>query len=258
MRLVVLVLLIGCGRLEFATQRPDALGGDAPTCSGHDEDGDGVPDACDDCPHVANPGQEDGDGDGVGDVCDPQPGLPREHIAVFETFAADNGDWDFGGATTVFANDGVRIDAVSSNAEVGLRVGGVPGKDTYTLGGHVNATNGDSHQITLLALESGMTFYYCELQGAPSLAKLAETYTYDNATYNVVEATPIEAFDTGGFVLQLEQIARPEITCAAVWNGTPATVTSGAVPADIVPESIAFGFNGVDATLDYFIDIRTD
>jgi hypothetical protein len=38
-----------------------------------DVDGDGVPDAEDNCPAVPNPGQEDTDGDGVGDVCDSCP-----------------------------------------------------------------------------------------------------------------------------------------------------------------------------------------
>ena len=37
------------------------------------DDGDGVPDAEDNCPAVPNPGQEDTDGDGVGDVCDSCP-----------------------------------------------------------------------------------------------------------------------------------------------------------------------------------------
>jgi hypothetical protein len=39
-----------------------------------DQDGDGVCDADDNCPLVANPGQADTDGDGVGDACDPCTG----------------------------------------------------------------------------------------------------------------------------------------------------------------------------------------
>ena len=38
-----------------------------------DADGDGVPDGTDNCPAVANDGQEDADSDGAGDACDPCP-----------------------------------------------------------------------------------------------------------------------------------------------------------------------------------------
>jgi len=38
-----------------------------------DTDGDGVPDASDDCPLVPNADQADADSDGVGDACDNRP-----------------------------------------------------------------------------------------------------------------------------------------------------------------------------------------
>jgi subtilisin-like proprotein convertase family protein len=44
------------------------------TCQQEDDDEDGIPNGCDNCPQdQANPGQEDQDGDGVGDICDNCP-----------------------------------------------------------------------------------------------------------------------------------------------------------------------------------------
>jgi hypothetical protein len=46
--------------------------GTAARKGGGDADGDGVPDQIDNCPSVANPGQQDRNLDGIGDVCDPK------------------------------------------------------------------------------------------------------------------------------------------------------------------------------------------
>src|SRR2546423_13272410 len=66
---------------------PDAIAADARPCApiGHDEDGDGVDDACDDCPATKNAGQEDGDGDQVGDLCDPYPADGHDVIVFFDS-----------------------------------------------------------------------------------------------------------------------------------------------------------------------------
>ncbi len=44
--------------------------GDACDTGAPDDDGDGIPNSADNCPAIANPGQEDADGDGIGDACD--------------------------------------------------------------------------------------------------------------------------------------------------------------------------------------------
>jgi matrixin/thrombospondin type 3 repeat protein len=41
-----------------------------------DSDGDGIPDAKDNCASIPNPAQTDTDGDGIGDLCDPCPLVP--------------------------------------------------------------------------------------------------------------------------------------------------------------------------------------
>ena len=49
-------------------------GGEDPSVE--DIDGDGIPDAQDNCPEIPNPAQTDSDGDGMGDLCDPCPLAP--------------------------------------------------------------------------------------------------------------------------------------------------------------------------------------
>lgn len=50
-----------------------------------DSDGDGVTDAEDNCPNIANADQRDSDGDGIGDPCDPTPNGRGAVVAVIQT-----------------------------------------------------------------------------------------------------------------------------------------------------------------------------
>lgn len=77
--------LVDGGLQDAGLPAPDA----GVVCVGPDEDGDEVPDACDNCPATPNAEQGDGDDDGVGDACDPRPATPGDSILFFDGFAQD-------------------------------------------------------------------------------------------------------------------------------------------------------------------------
>src|SRR5580698_8507728 len=120
------LLALGCGRVGFGERAtPDGDGGGgssdaAPrvcaTPAGHDEDGDGIDDACDGCPQIADPAQPDADGDGVDDACDPNPSTPGDQILRFYAFAAKPPDMTFPNVTPSFAQDDMFIDAGSGGS----------------------------------------------------------------------------------------------------------------------------------------------
>lgn len=109
-------MLVGCGRLGFTEHDTDAAAPTAdakPTCAGHDEDGDGYGDACDDCPTDPDSDQADRDGDGVGDICDPFPDQPGDRLAKFEPHIA-SGNYDMYNNTHSYpGNDELRLGDVA-------------------------------------------------------------------------------------------------------------------------------------------------
>lgn len=108
---LALVLAGGCDiafridRIEPGSPAYSADSGGPLPCesvTSHDEDRDGVPDACDVCPGIANPDQADhDDSDLVGDACDPDTAR-ADRIALFvsfgdagaiDTWQLDDGNW---------------------------------------------------------------------------------------------------------------------------------------------------------------------
>lgn len=70
---------------------------DGCTPVGHDEDGDGFDDACDNCPSIANADQQDTDGDNLGDVCEwPKEPTFLSKVEAFDSCRGGIGDyWSF-------------------------------------------------------------------------------------------------------------------------------------------------------------------
>ena len=87
------------------------------TPSGHDEDGDGADDVCDNCPSIPNVKQANGDGDALGDACESPMGADRySNFSYFETFLADGmSGWNAG--AFVSGNDLAVGDAANCGAD---------------------------------------------------------------------------------------------------------------------------------------------
>ncbi|MDQ3365654.1 MAG: hypothetical protein M3680_09520 [Myxococcota bacterium] len=254
------VLLIGCGRLGFAVHEEpvDAAldGPDAFPCApvGHDEDGDGIDDACDVCPHVVDLAQADRDGDRVGDACDPNPDAPGDRIAYFDPMQARRPEWSFAGPPPSFDGEAMTIDARAADSFFFLAQ--PSGRGITQLGARVLATGPGFRQLALGAYE-GPGLYYCEIAGDASSVRLSMTYSFDGVTYTVASSTPLElGVDNTDFVLVADH-APSQLGCATTWPSQPPRVDTP-VPAGFAPVETSFGIQRLHVRLDYVIQIRND
>ena len=274
-----LVVAAGCGRFGFdALGGGDAPGGrvdapgdgadadlaDAPpdgddaaeacVAVGHDEDGDGIDDACDVCPHRADPQQLDTDGDGVGDACDPS-NTTSERIVFFDPFTAPLPAWTVtGSAAQTSDGESVFIDATPGGSKT-WSLALVPARDTYELGGAILAGYAGARQVTLGARRGNGTFY-CELY-SESTFFFALTHTTNSTDYTGADFVFLNgAFENRAFTLATSYAPPSAAGCRSSWPG--ATDLQATVPASIQPTSVALYLQRIHLRLDYFVVIRTE
>jgi len=267
MRAALLLALAACGRFDFDARGADAggdtLGSDAmmKIClnpAGHDEDADGVDDACDVCPHVVDD-QTDTDGDGVGDACDPHPNIPTEKIARFDTFATPPTGWTFNAtlpAMYTISGDTIQVDARGGSwiGELGL----VPAKDRLAIGGTLGPHGTQGIQVVALVLVQGggggQPRYYCQVIDSGGSTWRA-TYTLDGSTFIDPGSTPLPGTPSAGFSLR-EDHDPSTMSCALFNNGTQYDVGFTSLPA-ITPDRIQLYIGDQQVTIDWFIQIHT-
>ncbi|HWC14058.1 MAG TPA: CocE/NonD family hydrolase [Actinomycetota bacterium] len=119
-----------------------------------DTDGDGVADDADNCPEVANPGQEDADGDGRGNACD-----PAEHTTIqFTERSAESGQHSDAAAFEVRLTD-EQGDAVT-NAAVDFTFTGPGGSRSATAQTDANGIAATSFGLSDPAGSAYVTAFY--------------------------------------------------------------------------------------------------
>jgi len=254
-RIALLVGLAACGRLDFA-EHVDASDAarDTPTATGHDEDGDGIPDSIDPCPHVAIGGMTDTDGDGVGDACDANPTTPSEHWLLFATMQPGDTAFDDLSAATQEA-DSVRFASDQSPA-----VTMTLNHARIDLGWTANAllsTASMQHQVAF-GIDAAVQpeYYFCELNDNTMGLHDAAVVSYDmtNGYVQIAQMDP-GAFHTGAGYTRLDTGTTMKLETgwtAQIYDVTAATPSYGG------GTSIRFAFNGLDVSIRYLAIISSN
>ena len=251
-----------CGRLQF-TELPGAAAADAPGCApiGHDEDGDGVDDACDVCPHRPDPDQADRDGDGVGDACDPAPDVARQRLVVFDPFTTLAAPWgrEAGGADIESNGDALVLAPAAGEGRAVTRPLG-DGRFHFEIG--LITAPVAPPMLQLAAVIVGRSnqpgIYYCELieagDGATAAVKL--THTSDGVEFVGLGSRSLQSRLAGGAGRLGFELGPTTGSCDAVWNAEPARFT-GVRPAGTVIERLTIYAETIALEVAYFVQIET-
>ena len=256
-RAAIWIALAGCGRYHFANLpdgATDATRDTVDALTGHDEDGDGIPDSIDPCPHLAGDAT-DTDGDGVGDACDPEPTLPNEHWILFATMQP--GDQPFDDASA-FEQKADSLHIIGDVQPVITRTFGTVRVD---IGFTVNALTAAAQHQVAAGLDNSMAseYYFGELNENTTASDVA-VVQYDT-TNGYVQFDPQmpPAFHTGVGYFRLDAVTggAPRYDLVAGWTGE-VYQSMAATAAYTGGQDLRFAFNGMDIDSRYLALIATN
>lgn len=287
MHRAALLLLAGCLTLP-PSDGPDFCSAAAPDCPAgescindvctepcanpvlHDEDLDGLDDACDPCPHVSGDAL-DSDGDRVGDVCDPAPLEPRQHIAFFDAFTTVQTGWAYNDHGTLVAG-ALHVDALpmpgSEDADAVVDLHTQTGELRIALGGTIAGRMSDA-DVPAIVVEFGHKSWL-DLHAVEIFreATIFERYTTEptpepSGKVRLAEHALDQQMALGPWSMQIdESVAQQRIAVDARMPGNPAVLgltadtTRGRSPLAANDLIRVFVMN-LDLRIDYMVLIET-
>jgi hypothetical protein len=266
---VLIWLVAGCGRFGFGADvvdgSPDSDGGDddGPTCTlVHDEDQDGVDDACDPCPHIAGT-TEDSDRDGVGDACDPQPTIAKQRISFFDTFAGPRPEWT-GLSNMTITQDQLRASSMSPATSYGS-VDVPNGEHVIVIAGRINAVfSGTPHSIALSFgfNNGGANYHFTQFYDTGGTGGSVYIMKAEGASYpSLAETSYAGTLPLGTWRMHVtESVSAQHVTLSSMLGGqTYPTLDGDTASATSLTSASGLGLliRNADVTIDYLLAIET-
>ncbi len=240
-RYVALIALAGCGRVGFdavAVGNPDGDGGtgdgsvlDVPfdvVPIGHDEDGDGLRDVDDPCPHLDGLAA-DGDGDGVGDLCDPHPATPGDAIAAFYTMGPgdqpftvgvdDDGVWTQLPDALAFTGDQGVDNNLFGHMSLARSLGSVRVAAAFDVTKVFAVPAGVQNQIAIAVHDAPPT-YVTELNQISGSFSVSSITHYDGTNFTATDTDTLDGgIHTGRLTTQSTHVVGTRVRFETAWPG---------------------------------------